>query len=153
MEEKFEKFSIENSVIDVEHVDFHTARKSDNPIVFDTNFLFVTFEFKVDIIREVEKLVGKTYNLFIYSGTISELANLEKKKNKNKKFLPLILTMLKTYNFKIIDSELDYIDDQIMSDLSKKVIIATNDKELKLRIWDNGGRVMYLRQKAYLEIK
>jgi rRNA-processing protein FCF1 len=150
---KLPKFTIKNANVDLEKVNFEDVLNYVNPIIFDTNFLFITFEFRIDIIGEIERLIGKSYNLFIYEGTIDELYNIELKKDKNKKFLPLILTMLKRYNFKIIKSDKKYIDDQILENLNKNIIIATNDKELRKKIWQKGFRVMYMRQKSYLEIK
>lgn len=56
--EKFEKFTIENATIDLDRVKFNDILEVRNPIIFDTNFLFVTFSFNVDLIAEIEKLVG-----------------------------------------------------------------------------------------------
>lgn len=152
-QEKIEKFSIDNGVKDLPRVDFEEVSNTRNPIIFDTNFLFTTFSFKIDIITELQRVIGSTSSLFIYTGTIDELKAIEKQQDKNKRFLPLIVKMLHIYNFKIINSEIAYIDDQIMSNLDNKIIIATNDKELRIKIWKQRGRVLYLRQKSYLELK
>jgi len=151
--DKFEKFSIEKSTIDLKKINFLDIKKDEVNIIFDTNFLFVTFVFNVDVISEIRKLFGSKFNLFIYAGTISELSNLEKKKTKNKKYIPLIIKMLHLYNFTIINSKKTYIDDQIMENLDHKILIATNDKELRLKIQSERFKVIYLRQKAYLEVK
>ena len=45
MVEKFEKFDVERATIDLERVDLDYVKKTKNPIIFDTNFLFVTFQF------------------------------------------------------------------------------------------------------------
>ncbi|MFW5704843.1 MAG: PIN domain-containing protein [Nanoarchaeota archaeon] len=151
MAEKFNPFNIENVRSELEYVDFKSLKEVRNPIIFDTNFLFCTFQFRIDIIDSLENLVGKTFSLYIYEGTIAELANLGKKKTPNKKFLPLIATMLKRYNFKIIKSEQKYIDDQILENLDRDVLIATNDKELIKRIKSGGGKGILVRQKSFLE--
>jgi len=153
MAEKFEKFTVAKSILDLERIEFNEVLKEKNPIIFDTNFLFVTFDFRVDVIYELKKVIGGTYNLFIYEGTLGELESIERKGEKNKKFLPLIMKMLHVYNFKIIKSNANYIDDQIMSNLNRNVLIATNDKELRQKIWKKAYQVLYLRQKQYLEIK
>lgn len=150
--EKFEKVKFSDMVIDLKRVDFSDILELKNPIVFDTNFLFVTFSFKIDIISEVRKVIGSDYSLFIYEGTLGELCSVERKGDKNKKFLPLIARMLKIYGFKIIKSEKHYIDDQILENLDKRVVVATNDKELRLSIQKEGFKVLYLRQKSYLEM-
>jgi hypothetical protein len=152
IKEKLPKFKIRDSLKDVERIDFNEVLSSKNPIIFDTNFLFITFEFRIDIIAELQRVIGSSFSLYIYEGTISELENIENKKDKNKKFLPLISTMIKRYGFKIIKSNLNYIDEQILSNLDKRVLIGTNDKALRKRIKEKGVKVMYTRQKSYLEI-
>ena len=151
--DKLERFSVDNFKNDFSFINFSEILQVRNPIIFDTNFLFITFEFKIDIISELKKIIGGEFNLFIYAGTIEELKDIEKHKTKNKKFLPLIITMLKRYNFKIIKSDEKYVDAQILSNLNSNVILATNDKALRLEIWKRRYKVLYLRQKAYLEIK
>ncbi len=151
--QKFEKYSFNKSVIDLDKVEIEEILNDENPIIFDTNFLFVTFEFRLDVVSEIQKLVGTNYTLYIYEGTLGELESVERKGDKNKKFLPLISTMLKRYNFKIIKSKQSYIDDQIIENAQNGVIIATNDKELRKKLWEIPARVMYMRQKSYLEIK
>ncbi len=151
--EKFEPFTIKNSTFDLKKIEFSEILKEKTPIIFDTNFLFTTFQFKIDVIAEIKKLVGNNFALYIYEGTIGELESVERKKDKNKHFLPLIVKMLHLYDFKIINSSQTYIDDQIMGNANNDVIVATNDKELRQRLWSVPCRVMYLRQKAYLEIK
>jgi len=153
MSDKFEKFSIVNSTKDLEKISFSSIKKNEVNIIFDTNFLFVSFQFNVDVIDELRKLFGTKFNLFIYEGTILEIANLETKKTKNKNIIPLIGKMLKLYSFKIIKSTQTYIDDQILENLTTYIYIATNDKELRLKIQNQRFKVVYLRQKAYLEVK
>jgi rRNA-processing protein FCF1 len=150
---KFEKQKISNIVEELEITKFENLEKDPElPIIFDTNFLFVTFQFNVDVIEELKKKFGNKFKLYIYKGSISELSNLENKKTKNKQFIPLIAKMLKLYNFKIINSDIDYIDKQILENIDKKSIIATNDKILKKLIKEKGGKVLYLRQKNFLKL-
>lgn len=153
MAEKFERFTIKDSTFDLDRVGFENVLRSKNSIIFDTNFLFVTFQFRIDIIEEIRRVVGSTSSFYIYEGTIGELASVERKGDKNKIYLPLIVKMLHIYGFKVIKSSEKYIDDQIIFNLDKRVLIATNDKELKLKIQEGAFRVLYLRQKKYLEIK
>lgn len=153
MGEKFERISIGDLTKDIERVSFDFAKNSNSPIIFDTNFLFTTFEFKIDVIEEIKRVIGSNYNLFIYEGTILELIDLENRKTKNKKFIPLIAKMLEIYNFKIIKSNQKYIDDQILSNALEGITIATNDKALRLKLWEMRARVLYMRQKKYLEMK
>lgn len=151
--EKFEKKRFLEYVQNLPKISFEEVEKKEKPIIFDTNFLFVPFEFKIDIIGEIERIIGTNYQLFIYQGTLQELQNIEDKKDKNKKFLTLIATMLKTYNFSIITSDKYYIDEQILDNAHRKVIIATNDSELRKILWRVPCRVLYMRQLQYLQIQ
>lgn len=151
--EKFEKFDVTSQTKNLERIEFEQILNDVRPIIFDTNFLFVTFEFKIDAIYEIERLMGSTHSFYIYEGTIDELLKIEARKDKNKKFLPLITKMLQVYKFKVIKSDEKYIDRQIMSNLNNAVIVATNDKELRTQIWDNHCKVIYMRQKKYFELK
>lgn len=150
---KFEKKTFLELVENLPEVEFKEVLTSTNSIIFDTNFLFVSFEFPIDIISEIKRVVAADFNLFIYRGTINELANIERKGDKNKRYLPLIAKMLKVYNFRIINSQKEYIDEQILENVNKKVLIATNDKELRQSLWNIPCKVLYMRQKRYFEIK
>ena len=134
---------------------FQEENSSKYTLIFDTNFLFVPFEFRVEIISEIQRILGNNVSFAIIEQSIYELEEIEKKKKKNKKFLPLIATLIKVYNVSIItelNSKNHYVDD-VLFQLPKEYIIATNDKELKKRIWDNGRRTIFMRQKSYLDIK
>jgi len=152
-QQRYEPYSFDRKTVNLPRVVFKDLLKARNPIIFDTNFLFVPFEFKIDIISQIQKLTGAHYTFYIYEGTLLELKNIERKKDKNKNFLPLITTMFEKYNFKIITSDKEYIDDQILDDADKGVLVATNDKELRQLLWKIPARVLYMRQKSYLEIK
>ena len=134
MSEKFEKQDFTQLTKDLEYTTFEKVQQSKNPIILDTNFLFITFEFRIDLIAELRRLISSKYSLYIYEGTIDELKSVERKGDKNKKFLPLIAKMLHVYDFKIIKSNQKYIDQQILENLDDNVIVATNDKELRQTI-------------------
>ena len=151
--EKFTKVTFLEQVEKLPSVTFEEAQKTRNPIIFDTNFLFIPFEFPIEIINEIKRVVASEFNLFIYEGTLDELAAIENKKAKNKKYLPLIAKMLKLYDFKIIVSEQKYVDDQILENANKDILVATNDSELRKKLWEIPTKVLFMRQKRYFEIK
>lgn len=135
--------------------DFYEKNKSKYTLIFDTNFLFVPFEFRVEIISEIQRILGNNVSFAIIEQSIYELEEIEKRKTKNKKFLPLIATLIKVYNVSIItelNSKNHYVDD-VLFQLPEEYIIATNDKELKKRIGEDGRKVIFMRQKSYLDIK
>ncbi|MFT4244513.1 MAG: PIN domain-containing protein [Candidatus Woesearchaeota archaeon] len=138
--------------------EFIKKNTSKEVLVFDTNFLFVPFEFRVEIISEIIKILGNDVSFVILRETLDELERIEQKKTKNKKFLPLIATLLKKYNVSILISQekikkSSFYVDAILHTLPKNWVIATNDKELKQSLWKIPRRVIFMRQKSYLDIK
>lgn len=150
--EKLIKFSLREQLDKLPVVDYSEVKTANRAVVCDTNFLFTTFEFKLDVIAEFKRLVGSTFNLYIFEGTCHELLKIETQTTKNKRFLPLIAKMLQLYNFSIISSEQDYVDKDILELVQQPVLVATNDKPLRQYLIKKGVKVVYLRQKNHLEI-
>ena len=126
--------------------------KNKTKIIFDTNFLFITFIFKIDIIREIERVFSKSYEIFIYESTLRELENLKKVKSKNRKIIPLIFLFIKKYNLKILRSEKTYTDKVIIENLDENYVVATNDFDLRRKIKKKNENINFLilRKKQYL---
>jgi rRNA-processing protein FCF1 len=129
-------------------------KKEDTNILFDTNFLFVTFKFKIDLISELDNIFSKKKKLFIYASTLGELESLKNRKSKARKLIPVALKFLEKYDFKIIENSKNetYVDKLIIDNLTTKLIIATNDKKLRKEITHINSKIkfLYLRQKNYL---
>ena len=158
---KLEKKKFKELIEDSKYIlikDFIKKNTSKEILVFDTNFLFVPFEFRVEIISEIKRILGNDVSFVILKETLDELEKIELKKTKNKKFLPLIATLLKRYNVSILitqekmEKSSSYVD-AILHTLPKNWVIATNDKELKQSLWKVPRRVIFMRQKSYLDIK
>ena len=149
------KEKISNNLF-IQFDEFIESNTSKETLVFDTNFLFVPFEFRVEIIGEIQKLLGNSVSFVIVEETLQELEQVEKKGDKNKKFLPLIATFLNRYNVQILTqintNQTSHVDDTLCT-LPKDFTIATNDKELRHRLWEIPKRVIFMRQKSYLDIK
>ena len=74
-------------------------------IILDTNFLFVPFTFKVDILGEIARIMVEPYELCVLEETIEELNNLvEKTKGKEKDVAKLALEFVKKTHIKVIKS-------------------------------------------------
>jgi rRNA-processing protein FCF1 len=137
-------------ILNIKNIDFEKQN-----IIFDTNFLFLTFQFKFDIIRELERIFGFNYRLLVFEGSFNELERLNKRKSKNRKLIPVIIKMLEFYNFKIISSIHTYVDNDILKNLDKRIIVATNDKLLKRKILNEkkNVKILYMRKKSYLKLE
>ncbi|EEE41298.1 MAG: PIN domain-containing protein [Methanobrevibacter smithii] len=121
-------------------------------VVIDTNFFMVPFQFNVDIIDELEKVLP-SYKLTTPIFVINELKGL-KRNNKGKIRLnaDLALKLANSSNIEIKDISLENnetVDDAL---LRVSEVLATNDIELKKRARKKGITVAYLRQKKYIAI-
>ena len=121
-------------------------------VVIDTNFFMVPFQFNVDVIDELEKVLP-SYKLTTPIFVINELKGL-KKNNKGKIRLnaDLALKLANSSNIEIKDISLENnetVDDAL---LRVSEVLATNDIELKNRAKKRGITVAYLRQKKYIAI-
>ena len=121
-------------------------------VVIDTNFFMVPFQFNVDIIDELEKVLP-SYKLTTPIFVINELKGL-KRNNQGKIRLnaDLALKLANSSNIEIKYISLENnetVDDAL---LRVSEVLATNDIELKKRARKKGITVAYLRQKKYIAI-
>ncbi|MEE1129161.1 MAG: twitching motility protein PilT [Methanobrevibacter sp.] len=122
-------------------------------VVIDTNFFMVPFQFNVDIITELEKILP-SYKLTTPSFVINELKGL-KKNNKGKIRLNANLALKLANSSKIEIKDISLLENETVDDALLRVseVLATNDIELKNRAKDKGITVAYLRQKKYIAVE
>jgi len=134
-------------------------------IVLDTNFLLIPGQFKVDIFRELERIIDAPYRLVVLDATIDELKELRDKKGAKgrdkdaaKLALRLVQAKTETQNINIVTSAEPYVDRAILKmaqedQKDKKLVVATQDQELKRLLKKAGTKTITLRQKKYLIIR
>ena len=123
-------------------------------VIFDTNFLFVPLQFKVDIFDELEGLIGK-FEPIILSTTIEELKKIARRKSeKNRRNALAALELAKKCKILKVEREAGESYDDVILRIAKegKYMVATNDSELRRRLRKAGITTIFLRQKAYLQI-
>ena len=122
-------------------------------VVIDTNFFMVPFQFNVDIITELEKLLP-SYKLTTPSFVINELKGL-KRNTKGKVRLNANLALKLANSSKVEIKDISLLENETVDDALLRVseVLATNDIELKNRAKDKGITVAYLRQKKYIAIE
>ena len=122
-------------------------------VVIDTNFFMVPFQFNVDVISELEKLLP-SYKLTTPSFVIKELKGL-KRNNKGKTRLNANLALKLANSSKIEIKDISLLENETVDDALLRVseVLATNDVELKNRAKDKGITVAYLRQKKYIAVE
>ncbi len=123
-------------------------------VIIDTNFFMAVFQFKIDIISELKKILP-SYKLTTPKFVISELEGLKKNKNLNiRKQATMALKIAKSNDIEIMDISTlkgESVDDALVR-ISKSKILATNDSQLKKRAKEASIRVAYIRQKRYVVI-
>ena len=122
-------------------------------VVIDTNFFMVPFQFNVDIITELEKILP-SYKLTTPSFVINELKGL-KKNNKGKIRLNANLALKLANSSKVEIKDISLLENETVDDALLRVseVLATNDIELKNRAKNKGITVAYLRQKRYIAVE
>ena len=135
-------------------------------VVIDTNFFMVPFQFNVDVITELEKLLPSyklttpsekllpSYKLTTPSFVINELKGL-KNNNKGKIRLNANLALKLANSSKVEIKDISLLENETVDDALLRVseVLATNDIELKKRAKDKGITVAYLRQKKYIAVE
>jgi len=122
-------------------------------IIIDTNFLCIPLKFKVDIFSEFNRICDFNYKLYIFEQSINELKKIiEKQKGINKRAARFAIKLIKLKNIEIIKTVEKDVDSLILENLSKDIIVATQDLNLKRELLKKGISVIILRNKKYLEI-
>ena len=121
-------------------------------VVIDTNFFMVPFQFNVDIITELEKLLP-SYKLTTPSFVINELKGL-KRNSKGKVRLNANLALKLANSSKVEIKDISLLENETVDDALLRVseVLATNDIELKKRAKAKGITIVYLRQKNYITV-
>ena len=123
-------------------------------ILLDTNFLMISFQFRVDIFSEIERICNFNYKLFVLDKTIEELKNIyETQKGKHKEASKIALQLLKLKKVDVIKTGSKKHTDDIILDYAKKdYLVATQDKDLKRKLINFGIEVIVMKQKKMLAI-
>jgi len=124
------------------------SSNNENKVALDTNILFSISQYRVDIFEEIKRLLGKT--AFFVSEAVD--AELDKLKDKHKKEVSIARLLMEKNLVKKVKTKAKKADNSLIELAEKGYIIATADKELKRKVKGKKGRLIYLRQKKYLEI-
>jgi hypothetical protein len=121
-------------------------------IILDTNFLMIPFQFNVDIFEEINRIIEEKYELIIFDIMTKELEKIAKSKGKDATAARIALGLIGKKDVKIINTHEKKVDNAIVALVDKNTIVATNDKVLKEKLKNKNIKVIYLRNKKYLEI-
>lgn len=127
-------------------------------IYLDTNFLMIPAQFRVDIFEEIKRITHFPYEICVLEKSLKELEKIKseqkgKDKDASKIAIGIINQKIKQKSLNITSFSKDIAVDDILVELSNsETIVATQDKELKQRIKEKGGKLIVLKNKKYLEI-
>lgn len=117
-------------------------------IIIDTNFFLSMVRNKIFALEQLKEKLPVEF--FTLSRVLFELQGLGKSDKKIKKEVSLVEQIIKINNLKIIESEINSVDDELIK-LSKEYVIATNDKELRKKVHQKGGKTVFIRSLTYID--
>ena len=114
-------------------------------ILLDTNFLVAPFELSISIFDELDRMypVNEAYTL---DDAVQEAKSIE-----GGKYGELVEKLIEVQNIKVLETEGEGSVDDLLVEISDEFIVATNDKELKDRLVDEGKEVVFIRSKSHLD--
>lgn len=114
-------------------------------ILLDTNFLVAPFELSISIFEELDRMypVNEAYTL---DDAVQEAKSIE-----GGKYGELVEKLIEVQDIKVLETEGEGSVDDLLVDISDEFIVATNDKELKDRLVDEGKEVVFIRSRSHLD--
>lgn len=128
-------------------------------VIFDTNFLMYSLDFKGDIFQAIEDTVNQRIEKILLSPVLAEIQRLtvcgsNKIKYRAQKTLELVQD--KRLKFQIIDIQCQASTevDQVIATYARKnqCYIATNDKELRKTLKKAGIPMIFIRQRSRIGV-
>jgi len=124
-------------------------------VIMDSNALFAPLQFKIDIQGELERLLGRRFELILLSSVRHELEVLAAgSPPKTSKMAAFALEYAKKCRLVEAHSSAKTVDDAIVEIAAKcRSPVFTNDAQLRRRLRNISVPVIYVRQKSHLAIE
>ena len=124
-------------------------------VILDSNFLFIPFQFQIDVLEELKNLLGKSEPV-VLSTTLEELKNLAREKSEKTRRRALLALKI-AEKCAIVSVEKDpaeTYDDVILRKAKEWTCpVATNDRNLRKRLRKEAIPTIYVRQRKKLELE
>jgi uncharacterized protein len=119
-------------------------------VILDTNFLLVPFQFKINILKEMDYMIEGPHFFVVSSVTIDELKKLGSKKGKDAVSARLALKIIANNPIDIIKNDRK-VDDWIVDYANEnRAIVCTNDAPLRKRLRPLGIKVATVKSRSKL---
>ncbi|MGQ9506695.1 MAG: type II toxin-antitoxin system VapC family toxin [Candidatus Bathycorpusculaceae bacterium] len=129
--------------------------KKATKVILDSNALFAPLQFRIDIFEELQIILNRKFEPILPLSVKRELEKLANEGSpKMRKNASFALELAKKCNLVDINDESVTSPDEAIIKAAKKwkCPVFTNDKLLRKRLRDINVPVIYVRQKAHLEI-
>jgi rRNA-processing protein FCF1 len=144
-------------------------KKDDNIVVFDSNFILLPYQFKIDYLNDIYlNLEGKT-RFYIFKQSLDEIEAKIRRDPKTRKlkrqykggmaYLDKNEKIYPLYFIKEIKENNETTDEFLLKWCRKfkkeykKVYLATNDSELRKKAKNSNVNIIFLRQQKFLVIE
>ena len=125
------------------------------PVVIDTNFLLIPFQFKINMVAELDLLIERNHHYVISSRTIRELTGLSKRIGRHGAAARLALKMVevlkKDGKLQIIQSERPVDAWLVEYALANNAIVCTNDDEVRHALRSVKKKVISMKSKSKID--
>jgi len=116
-------------------------------IILDTNFLTAPFQLdSIDIFQEIERIFPNS-TVYTIEDAVQEAQSIE-----DGKYGDLVQKLIQKKDIQVLETEGEGEVDDLLVQVSRDYVIATNDKELKERLVKVGAEVIHIRNESYLEV-
>ncbi|QGA80666.1 type II toxin-antitoxin system VapC family toxin [Candidatus Nanohalobium constans] len=116
-------------------------------IILDTNFLTAPFQLdSIDIFQEIERIFPNS-EIYTIDDALQEAQSIEQGKYGN-----LVEKLIEKKDIEVLETEGQGEVDDLLVQISRDYVIATNDRELKERLLEVNAEVIHIRNESYLEV-
>jgi rRNA-processing protein FCF1 len=121
-------------------------------VALDSSFLFSVNELKIDVFQKIKESLGKV-EFLVPKKVMEEVRKASLLKGKKGVSARIAIELIKKNNARVL-KEKEVSADKALEKLSRKgILVATNDRALKKRIKEKNGRVIFIKQKKFVEIE
>lgn len=119
-------------------------------VILDTNFLLIPHQFRIDVLREIDKLLEEAHRIVVSEPIMAELRGLAAQRGKGGVAARVALEGIKKKGIEVMPSEIRNGDEWIVDYAGKNpgTIVCTNDIELRRRLRKSGARVIVMRTRT-----
>ena len=125
-------------------------------VILDSNFLFIPSQFQIDIFEGLMALLNQKFEPIILSPTHKELQRIaESGPPKMRRQALLALRLAEKCRVVEVEQSFRETPDDVIARVAAewRCPVATNDRALRKRLRDNNVPIVYLRQRARLEME